>query len=140
MAVLRTGFAVAMAALAASPALACDCVTLIAGTPRFQSDLDRIVQYYPVAAEGVVETDGPYAWRFRPTREYRGPGAPSYRIELGSDCSIAPDEMNSLAGKPVFLLLSGGPDRYEAGRCVNFLASDVTTAIRGRYVESCKAR
>jgi hypothetical protein len=115
-------------------------MTLYPGSSRFGSDLDRIVHFYPVAAEGVLEADGPYGWRLRTTREYRGPGASSYRIGLASDCSIAPNEMKDLIGKPVFLLLSGGPERYEAGRCVNLLGSDVTSAIRDRYVESCMAR
>jgi hypothetical protein len=123
-----------------APALACDCVNLVPSSPRFESDLDSIVRFYPIAGEGLVEPDGPYAWRFRPTREYRGPRQASYRIELGSDCSIAPDEMKALIGKPVFLLLNGGPDRYEAGRCVNLLAADVTAAIRDRYLGSCQPR
>lgn len=140
MAVLKIGFCFALAAMTSSPALACDCVTLFPGSPRFESDLDRIVQFYPVAAEGVLEADGPYAWQFRTTREYRGPRQVSYRIELGSDCSIAPDEMKGLIGRPVFLLLSGGPERYEAGRCVNLLGGDAGAAIRSRYMESCKTR
>lgn len=140
MAVRDFVLAASLTALGASPSLACDCVSLIPGSPRFESDLDRIVQYYPVAAEGLLEADGPYAWRFRPTREYRGPRQASYRVELGSDCSISPDEMKALIGKPVFLLLSGVPDRYEAGRCVNLLASDVSAAIRKRYAESWQPR
>jgi hypothetical protein len=115
-------------------------MTLYPGSPKFGTDLDRIVQFYPVVAEGVLEADGPYAWRFRTTREYRGPGKSYYRVELASDCSLAPNEMKDLIGKPVFLLLSGGPERYEAGRCVNLLGGDVTAAIRDRYVESCVAR
>lgn len=127
-------------AAASAPANACDCVSLIPGSPRFEADLDRIVAYYPVVAEGVIEQDGAYAWRFRPTREYRGPRQPFYRIGLGSDCSIAPNEMNAMLGKPVFLLLSGGPEHYEAGRCGNLAGSDATAVIRARYAESCKPR
>lgn len=135
-------FAIAIAAglFAASPAAACDCMTLFPGSARFEADLDRIVQFYPVAAEGVVEADGSYAWRFTPTREYRGPRQASYRIELGSDCSIDPGVMQAMIGKPVFLLLSGGPERYEAQRCVNLVADDVSAAIRRRYSEGCNRR
>src|SRR4051794_37831380 len=98
----RIQLGLALAIMSATPTLACDCLSLIPGSPRFESDLDGIVQFYPVVAEGAVEVDGPYAWRFTPTREYRGPRQESYRIELGSDCSIAPDEMKALIGKPVF--------------------------------------
>lgn len=115
-------------------------MTLFPGSARFEADLDRIVQFYPVAAEGVVEADGSYAWRFTPTREYRGPRQASYRIELGSDCSIDPGVMQAMIGKPVFLLLSGGPERYEAQRCVNLVADDVSAAIRRRYSEGCNRR
>ena len=126
--------------LAAPPALACDCVRLIPGSRHFASDLDAIAKFYPVAADGVLERAGAYGWRFTPTREYRGPKQASYRIELGSDCSLAPDEMNALIGRRVFLLLSGGPERYEAGRCVNLLGADVEGAIRARIADSCPPR
>src|SRR4051794_12775620 len=86
----RTALVLAIVSLTAGPALACDCVRLIPGSPRFQSDVDRVAQYYPVAAEGVLEPDGPYAWRFRTEHEYRGPGLGSYPVELISDCSLAP--------------------------------------------------
>jgi hypothetical protein len=127
-------------ALVGAPAWACDCVTLLPGGPNFSRDLDAIANFYPIAAEGVVEADGPYAWRFRPTREYRGTKQASYRIELSSDCSLAPDEMKALIGKPVFLLLSGGPDRYEAGRCVNSQSPEVEDAIRARIGAGCRPR
>lgn len=128
------------ASLWAHPAAACDCITLDPKGPHFASDLDRIAQYYPVAAEGVVERDGPYSWRFRTTREYRGSGAASYPIDLISDCSLAPDEIGKIIGKPVLLLLAGGPDRYEASRCVNLLGADTDAAIRKRVISSCKPR
>jgi len=124
----------------ASPAFACDCVRLIPGSSNFARDLDEIAKFYPVAAEGVIAADGPYAWRFTPIREYRGPGQSSYRIELGSDCSLGPDEMKAIIGKPVFLLLGGGPKRYEAGRCVNLQSPDVETAIRHRITRDCRSR
>ena len=133
-------WALIAAALTAGPALACDCVQLIPGSPHFQSDLDRIAQFYPVAAQGIVEADGPYAWRLRPTLEYRGTKQPSYRIELGSDCSLDPSEMNKLVGKSVFLLLGGGPDRYEAGRCVNLQSPEVEKALRARIGADCHRR
>lgn len=122
------------------PAAACDCITLDPKGPHFASDLDRIAQFYPVAAEGVVEANGPYRWQFRPTREYRGTGAAAYPIDLLSDCSLAPDEIGKIAGKPVFLLLAGSPGRYEASRCVNLLGADVDLAIRKRIIGSCKPR
>ena len=123
--------------LAANPAAACDCVRLIPSGPHFAEDLDGIAKFYPVAAEGVVEADGPYAWRFRPTREYRGLGKASYTIDLISDCSLGPQEMQKIIGKPVFLLLAGGPDRFEAGRCVNLLGAEIGAAIRSRVAKSC---
>lgn len=135
---MRAAVALLLFASLSSPAIACDCITLDPKLPRFASDLDRIALYYPVAAEGVVEADGPYAWRFRPTREYRGPGKASYAIDLVSDCSLAPDEMKRLIGKPVFLLLAGGPGRYEASRCVNLLGGETEAAIRERVAGSCK--
>jgi len=126
--------------VAAGPAHACDCVTLLPNNPRFPRDLEDIAQFYPVAAEGRVSPDGPYAWRFVPTREYRGPRQASYGIELSSDCSLSPEEMNSLIGRSVFLLLSGGPARYEAGRCVNLQSSAVESAIRHRVETGCTPR
>lgn len=126
--------------MTASPALACDCIRLIPGSPNFARDLDAIVKFYPVVGEGRIEADGPYAWRFIPTREYRGTGKHSYRIELSSDCSLAPGEMKSLIGKPVLLLLSGGPERYEAGRCVNLQSPSVEAAIRDRIKAGCTPR
>ena len=126
--------------LAANPAAACDCVRLIPSGPHFAEDLDGIAKFYPVAAEGVVEADGPYAWRFRPTREYRGLGKASYTIDLISDCSLGPQEMQTIIGKPVFLLLAGGPDRFEAGRCVNLLGGEAEAAIRKRVIGSCPPR
>jgi hypothetical protein len=108
--------------------------------PHFAEDINRIAQFYPVVAEGAVEADGPYAWRFRTTREYRGLGKASYAIELLSDCSLDPQEMRKIIGKPVFLLLAGGPDRYEANRCVNLLGHEVEAAIRKRIVGSCRRR
>ena len=124
----------------ATPALACDCVSLIPGSPNFARDLDAIAKFYPVAAKGRVYADGPYAWRFAPTRELRGPKRSSYRIVLLSDCSLAPDEMKALIGKPVFLLLSGGPDRYEAGRCVNLQSPAVEEAVRASIHARCWPR
>ena len=122
------------------PAHACDCVSLIPGGPNFSRDLEAIAEFYPIAGEGRVFADGPFAWRFVPTKEYRGPGQASYRIELSSDCSLSPDEVNSLIGRTVFLLLSGGPARYEAGRCVNLQSPAVESAIRHRIEMGCAAR
>ena len=75
---MKAALALLLLAGLSSPALACDCIRRDPQGPRFAEDLERIAKYYPVAAEGVVEADGPYAWRFRPTREYRGPGKASY--------------------------------------------------------------
>jgi hypothetical protein len=115
-------------------------MSLISGSPNLARDLDSIAKFYPVAAEGRVEADGVYAWRFVPTREYRGPARASYRIELSSDCSLAPGEMKALIGRSVFLLLSGGPDSYEAGRCVNLQSAAVEGAIRERISAACTRR
>jgi hypothetical protein len=121
--------------------LACDCVRLVPGTPRFQADIDAIAAFYPVAAEGVIERDGPYAWRFRTTHEYRGPRQGAYRITLISDCSLGPDEMNALLGKAIFALLVEGPGdhkgNYELGRCVNLQGSGVEKALRERMTAGC---
>jgi len=143
--VARFAFLIAGLALAAAtPAFACDCVTLIPGGPRFQSDLDGIAQYYPVAADGILEADGPYAWRFTPTHEYRGPSQRAYRIELLSDCSLDPLEMKALLGKPIFLLLAEGQGQnrgsYEIGRCVNRQSPEVEKAIRARVGVGCASR
>ena len=125
-----------------SPAIACNCVRLDPKAPRFGSDLDRIAEHYPVAAEGVLENDGPYAWRFTPTREYRGPGKRSYPIALISDCSLAPQELAPFIGKPVFVLLVEGPGdhqgSYEISRCVNLLGADIENALRARIMKACK--
>ena len=126
--------------LVSTPAAACDCVRLDPSGPHFASDLDRIAKYYPVAAEGVLEADGDYAWRFRPTREFRGSTKASYAIELISDCSLDPQAMNAVVGKPIFLLLVGGPDRYEASRCVNLLGGETEAAIRHRVARICRPR
>ena len=129
-----TRFAFLLAGLAFVPAAAgaCDCVRLSPGYPRFQQDLDRIAAYYPVAAEGMLERDGSYRWRFVPTRELRGPGRNSYSIDLISDCSLAPDEMNALIGRPIFALLAEHDGRYELSRCVNLQSPEVEKAIRER--------
>jgi hypothetical protein len=140
MAKTVVAFALAASLFWAAPAAACDCITLDPKGPHFTRDLDRIAQYYPVAAEGVVVADGPYSWRFRTTREYRGTGAASYPIDLISDCSLGPDEIGKIIGKPVFLVLAGGPDRYEASRCVNLLGAEVDAAIRKRIIGSCNPR
>ena len=137
-----TGLAFVVALLAAQPALACDCIRLNPKAPRFAEDVDRIAQYYPVAAEGVLEPDGPYAWRFNPTREYRGPGKKSYSISLISDCSLAPQELNPLVGKSIFVLLAEGlgdhQGHYEISRCVNLLDGEIEKAIRARILTTCK--
>ena len=125
---------------AASPGLACDCIRLDPNGPNFAADLDRIAAYYPVAAEGVLESDGEFAWRFRPTHEYRGLKQASYPVELISDCSLGPDELGHIVGKPVFLLLAGEKNRFEISRCVNFLGADVEQAIRDRIGKRCKPR
>ena len=125
-------------------AAACDCVRLFPESPRIEEDLDRIAAFYPVAAEGIIERDGEYFWRFTPTREFRGPGRKSYPIGLISDCSLAPDEMNAVVGKPVFALLVEGPGdhqgRYELNRCVNFLGPEIGAAIRAGIAAGCKPR
>jgi len=128
--------------LASAPAAACDCIRLIPNGPHFNSDLDRIAQYYPVAAEGVLEADGPYAWRFRPTREYRGPRKQSYPVTLISDCTLAPEELTTLIGKPIFVLLVERPGdhkgSYELSRCVNLLGAEIENALRARITTRCK--
>ena len=128
--------------LASAPAAACDCIRLISNGPHFNSDLDRIAKYYPVAAEGVLERDGPYAWRFNATREYLGPGERFYSITLISDCTLAPQELNALIGKPIFVLLAKGPGdhkgNYEISRCVNLLGTDIENALRSRILTRCK--
>lgn len=134
----------ALVLASATPALACDCVRLIPGSARFEDDVNRIVAFYPVAAEGVVVSEGPYGWRFRPTREYRGRSQASYRIELLSDCSLDPQAMRSIIGKRVFLLLSEGEGQgrgsFEIQRCVNLLEPDVERAIRAKIVGNCAKR
>ncbi|HUE78986.1 MAG TPA: hypothetical protein VMN38_05095 [Sphingomicrobium sp.] len=126
------------------PVLACDCIRLDPKGSRFESDLDRIAEYYPVAAEGVLEKEGPYAWRFSPTREYRGRGKRSYPITLISDCTLGPQELAALVGKPVFVLLVEGPGdhqgNYEISRCVNLLGADIENALRARFMGACTPR
>lgn len=134
----RFAFLLGLLACLPAAASACDCITLSPDFPRFESDLDRIAAYYPVAAEGVLAADGPYAWQFRATKEYRGPRQASYRVELVSDCSLGPDEITPLIGRSIFLLLSGGPERYEVSRCVNLQPPEVEKAIRARIGGSCK--
>lgn len=131
-------FAAGMAG--ASPALTCDCIRLDPQGPHFAADLDRIAAYYPVAAEGVLETEGEFAWRFRPVREYRGLKAASYKIDLISDCSLAPDELRAIAGKPIFVLLSGNGDRFEISRCVNLQGAEIEQEILRRISENCPSR
>lgn len=141
---VRTILCALLAASIATPAIACDCVRLFPGSPRFESDIRRIAAYYPVAAEGVIERDGQYSWRLTPTRELRGPKQKSYRIDLISDCSLAPDEMNALVGRTIFALLVEGPGdhqgRYELSRCVNLLGPEVEGALRARITARCTPR
>jgi hypothetical protein len=124
--------------LVSAPAVACDCVQVDPKGPHFAADLDRIAKFYPVAAEGVLEADGDYAWRFRSTHEYRGSRKVTYAIELTSDCSLEPATMKELIGKPIFLLLAGGPNHYEASRCVNLLGDNIDAAIRNRIRSKCR--
>ena len=131
---------VALSALLATPAVACDCIRLAPDGPHFEADLDRIAAFYPVAAEGVIEPNGAYSWRFRPSRVFRGPNQDAYPVELISDCSLDPEEMKALVGKSVFLLLSGAPDRYEASRCVNLQGAAVEAGIRKRIKAGCTSR
>jgi hypothetical protein len=139
---VKAALAVLLLAGMSRPALACDCVRLDPKAPRFAEDVGRIAQYYPIAAEGVLERDGPYAWRFHPTREYRGPGKPSYSITLISDCSLAPQELNAVLSKPIFVLLVEGPGdhqgHYEISRCVNLLGTEIEKALRDRIVKACR--
>ena len=88
----------------------------------------------------MVEANGPYAWRFRPTREDRGLGKSFYAIDLIGDCSLDPAEMNVIIGKQAFLLLAGGSDHFESSRCVNVLGGEIGAAIRGRIAKSCPPR
>lgn len=140
---MRLAFALVLLCFS-GPALACDCVRLIPGGPRFQADLDRMAAFYAVAAEGVVERDGPYHWRFTPSHEFRGPGQKSYPVELISDCSLAPNEVAAVLGKRIFALLVEGPGdhkgRYELSRCVNLLEPQVEDALRKRIAGACKPR
>lgn len=131
---------IAGALLAPSPALACDCIRLDPNGPHFAADLERITAHYPIAAEGVLEPDGELAWRFRPTREYRGLKQASYPIDLISDCSLSPGELTAIIGKPLFVLLGGHGNRFEISRCVNFLSPDVEQAIRRKIADNCKSR
>ena len=133
-------FALALGLTMASPALACDCIRLEPSGPHFAADLDRIAAYYPVAAEGVLEADGDFAWRFRTTREFRGFKRESYRIELISDCSLGPDELRPLVGKPMFALLAGEGNRFEISRCVNLQGAEIEREIRQRIARDCKSR
>ena len=139
---IRAVLSVLIASVCAPPALACDCIRLDPSFPRFEADLDRIAEYYPVAVEGIVQADGPYRWRLLPTREFRGPGLKSYSIDLISDCSLAPDEMKALINRRIFALLAEGPGdhsgRYELSRCVNLQSPEVEKSIRKRIGEACR--
>jgi hypothetical protein len=141
---MKAALIASLALASPTPALACDCVRLIPGSARFQDDVNRIAAFYPVAAEGVLESEGPYSWRFRPTREFRGRSQASYRIELLSDCSLDPQAMQSIIGRRVFLLLSEGEGQcrgsFEIQRCVNLLEADVERAIRSRIAANCAKR
>lgn len=139
---VRAVLPVLIALTSATPALACDCMRLDPSFPRFEADLDRLAEYYPVAVEGIIQVDGQYCWRLIPTWEFRGPGLKSYSIDLISDCSLAPDEMNTLIGRRIFALLAEGPGdhrgRYELSRCVNLQSPEVEKAIRKRIGEGCR--
>ena len=131
-------FPLALALLTATPALACDCQTLIPGSPTFTREVAEIADYYAVAADGVLERNGPHAWRLRVTQELKGSRAPIYRIVLSSDCSLDPQTMDAMVGKKVFLLLTpasvdGAAGAYEAGRCVNQLPPAVERAFRDYF-------
>jgi hypothetical protein len=136
----RAFAAISALSLMATPASACDCIRLDPKGPHFAADLDRIAAYYPVVAEGVLEPDGQYAWRFRPTREIRGHKQASYPIELISDCSLGPDELKAMIGKRIFVLLAGDGNRFEISRCVNFLGGEIEQQIRQRIARDCKPR
>ena len=128
----------AAALLCSSPALACDCVTLIPGGPHFATDLERISAFYPVASEGGIRIDRrDGSFRFFPSHEVRGRGQSSYVLDQISDCSLSFEDLRAIVGKPVFLILAGGPEKYEVGRCINLLGGAAEDALREQFTRRC---
>ena len=125
---------------AAAPASACDCVNYFPGTPGFERDLDVALSFADVVAEGIIEQPmGPMLEPaiFRPTRVFKGPVRETYRIGVGSNCSLLLRAPEVPVGTPVRLILHGGPDLYEAQRCVNFLGPDFDAAVARRLGQGC---
>ena len=129
---MRWLFAVTALVLAAEPAAACDCVRFIPDNPRAQGDVAAWVEGAAVIAEGVIERpmgDLLEPAVFRPTRILRGPRAETYRIGVISDCALTLRAGDVALGRPIRLILYGGPELYEASRCVNLLGPEFERAV-----------
>lgn len=115
---------------AATPALACDCVRLMPGSPHFERDIARLVDHATVIAEGVLIAPD----RFRATRVLKGPRSAEYRIGLADgvvgDCTLYGRELDQRIGDPTVIVLEGGPSGYAVSRCSNYRGRAVENAIR----------
>ncbi len=130
-------------ALPAGPAFACDCMRFSKESPHFEADADRVVESATVIAEGVIERPlGPLLEPavFRPTRVLRGPRRETYAVGVISDCGLLLREPEIRIGLPVRLVLTGGPELFEAGRCVNPQSPDLDEALTRRLGKGCRDR
>lgn len=142
---MATRFIAGLAAIAlgASPSLACDCIRLTPDSPHFDRDMNAIVEGAAVIAEGIiVRPMGPRLEPaiFRPTRIFKGPRQESYQIGIISDCGLLLRAEDVVPGQTIRLILYGGPDLYEASRCVNFQDAAVDAAVLGHLVRTCGIR
>lgn len=128
---------------AGAPAMACNCVRFIADHPRFETDVAAVLEQADVVAEGVIEQpmgDLLEPAVFRPTRILKGPVRDTYRIGVISDCALVLGAADFPPGTRVRLILHGGPDLYEAQRCVNLLGADFDAAVTRRLAPHCPRR
>jgi hypothetical protein len=129
---IRIAVYLLLAGLSATPALACDCMRLIAGAPNLDRGLDAIIADSAVIAEGVLITPT----RFRATHVLRGARQAHY--DIGSEdlvisgCTLYGVELERRVGQRTLMILRGRPGAYEASRCSNFQDAAVEDAIRRR--------
>jgi hypothetical protein len=126
-----------------SPALACDCVRFIPGGPHFQRDLRNVAEAASVIMEGTIVR--PMAGLGEPAlvrsvRVLKGSRKTSYQVGIVSDCSLVLGEAEANSGRPLLLVLSGGPELYEASRCANLLGAEFEQALEHHASRSCGRR
>jgi hypothetical protein len=105
--------------------------------------MNAIVEGAAVIAEGIIVRPMGRMLEpaiFRPTRIFKGPRQESYQIGIASDCGLLLRAKDIAPGQTIRLILYGGPDIYEASRCVNFQNAVFDGGVSRRLVRTCGIR